>query len=294
MIPTRLAVLALALAACSTPRATVAHGLPARSGPYALEVVDGSGRPLPTFHHRGRTYVLGAQGERYLLRIRNLSGERIEVVASVDGRDVVDGRPAAFSKPGYLVEPWGAVTVEGFRLSTSAVAAFRFSSVDGSYAARMGDARDVGVIGVAVFPEAPRRVVVPEPYHQYGPSGGGAPGRAEADARAPSAPQAAAPEAPSEERAGAKRSADPRGRPGLGTGFGEEHRSEVVEVAFERASPTPAALLTVRYDDRRGLLALGIDVDGPRVGARDRWLRDDARPFRRDGFSEPPPGWYGR
>lgn len=297
MVRPRLAVLALALAACSTPRATAAHGLPVRSGPYTLEVVDGSGRQLPTFHHRGRTYVLGAHGERYLLRIRNLSGERIEVVASVDGRDVVDGRPAAVSKPGYLVEPWGEVTIEGFRLSTSAVAAFRFSSVHDSYAARMGDARDVGVIGVAVFPEAPRRVVVPEPYSPYHPYGSyedDALGRAEAAPRAPSAPRAAAPEAPSTGRAdGAKRSAE-LDRPGLGTGFGEERRSEVVEVAFERASATPAALLTVRYDDRRGLRALGIDVDGAQVSARDRWLRDGAQPFRRDGFSDPPPGWYGR
>ncbi len=286
---TRLAALAVALAACSTPRATPAHGLPARSGPYALEVVDGAGRTLPTFHHRGRTYVLGALGERYLLRIRNLSGDRIEVVASVDGRDVVDGRPASVAKPGYLVEPWGEVTIEGFRLSTSAVAAFRFSSVDDSYAARMGDARDVGVIGVAVFPEAPRRVVVPEPYpYPYRPHEDDALGRAEAAPRAPAA------EAPSSAQAeGARGARERSGRPGLGTGFGEERRSEVVEVAFERASATPAALLTVRYDDRRGLRALGIDVDGPRVGTRDRWLRDRASPFRSD-FSEPPPGWVRR
>jgi len=287
MVHPRLAALAVALAACSTPRATTAHGLPARSGPYTLEIVDPAGRMLPTFHHRGRTYVLGAHGERYLLRIRNHSGERIEVVASVDGRDVVDGRPAAVSKPGYLVEPWGEVTIEGFRLSTSAVAAFRFSSVDASYAARMGDARDVGVIGVAVFPEAPRRVVVPEPY-PYRPYDDDALGRAEA------APRAAAPEAPPSALAeGAKRSREKSSRPGLGTGFGEERRSEVVEVDFERASATPAALLTVRYDDRRGLRALGIDVDGPRVSTRDRWLREHASPFRGD-YSEPPPGWVGR
>ena len=65
-------------------------------------------------------------------------------------------------------------------------------------------------------------------------------------------------------------------------------------MAFERASATPAALLTVRYDDRRGLFALGIDVDGPRWGARDRWLRESAQPFRSEGYADPPPGWVGR
>lgn len=290
MVHARLAALAVALAACATPRPTPAHAIPARQGPYALEVVDEGGRPLPTFLHHGRTYVLGRHGARYMLRIRNQSPERVEVVASVDGRDVVDGKPASVAKRGYLVEPWGEVTIDGFRISTASVAAFRFSSVDASYAARMGDDRDVGTIGVAVFPELPRRVVVPEPYpapYDEDDFFAGAP-RAEA----PGSPPAAADS--SSGRADGARSAEKSHRPGLGTGFGEEHRSAVVEVPFERASSTPAALLTVRYDDRRGLVALGIDVDGPRVSARDRRLRQDAQPFRSDGFADPPPGWYGR
>ena len=290
----RTAVLAFALtlAACAAPDSAAAHGLPVRSGPYALEVVDATGRRLPTFEHRGRTYVLGAHGARYLLRIRNFTGERIEVVASVDGRDVVDGRPASVSKPGYLVEPWGEVVIDGFRLSARSVAAFRFGSVADSYAARMGDARDVGVIGVAVFSEAPRRAALPRPPLSA-PYEDGAVGRA-GGAGEGDASRAAAPAAALQDRAdGAARSAEGR-RPGLGTSFGEEHRSDVVEVAFERASATPAALLTVRYDDRRGLRALGIDVDGPRVSSRDRWLREHAQPFRGDGYAEPPPGWYGR
>jgi hypothetical protein len=55
-------------------------------------------------------------------------------------------------------------------------------------------------------------------------------------------------------------------------------------------------VLTVRYHDRQGLLALGIDVDGRRwAGGEDAWLREAAEPFRRSpGFSEPPPVWSGR
>jgi hypothetical protein len=290
--------LALAVAACA-PRTTLAH--PARTGPYSLELVDESGRALPTFHHRGRTYVLGAHGQRYLLRIRNETGGRIEVVASVDGRDVVDGRPASTAKPGYLVDPWGQVTIDGFRLSTEAVAAFRFSTVDQSYAARMGDARDVGVIGVAVFTEA-RPPVVQRPYPaprwrdgaadaELGEGGGASPGGPATSEAAPAAP---APGERGRSADKAARSAERRERPGLGTGFGEEHDSRVVEVAFERASSTPAAVVTLRYDDRRGLVALGIDVDGWRTASRDRRLRDAAQPFRQDGFAEPPPGWSGR
>jgi hypothetical protein len=287
MSHTRLAALAVALLACSTPRSTTAHDYPTRSGPYSLEAVDEAGRPLPTFQHRGRTYVLGTHGARYLLRIRNGTGRRIEVVASVDGRDVIDGKPSSASKPGYLVDAWGEVVIDGFRLSGDAVAAFRFSTVEQSYAAKMGDARDVGVIGAAIFPEAAPAVPYPAPYR---PEAGAGRGRdSEAAPAQPSAPSASG-----MDEGLASRGAEKRERPGLGTGFGEQHESHAVEVAFERASSRPAAVLTARYDDRKGLIALGIDVDGNRVSSRDRWLRDTAEPFRCDRFAEPPPGWNGR
>ena len=80
-------------------------------------------------------------------------------------------------------------------------------------------------------------------------------------------------------------------RPGLGTEFGEEHESRVVQTTFERASARPAAVLTFRYDDRDGLLALGIDVDGAGRRGDESWRRESASPFRADAFCEPPSGW---
>jgi hypothetical protein len=89
----------------------------------------------------------------------------------------------------------------------------------------------------------------------------------------------------------ASRSFRPVERPGLGTEFGEERDSPVRLVSFERASPRPDALLAVRYDDREGLLAAGVDVDGSRWARHDDvWLRSTAEPFR-GSFAEPPPGW---
>jgi hypothetical protein len=284
----RAHALALALAvttACTLPHRSEAAPL-ARSGPYTLQVVDEAGRPLPTFQHRGRTYVLGSLRQRYLLRIRNESGRRIEVVASVDGLDVVDGRPAGFEKRGYLVEAGGELTIDGFRLSEEAVAAFRFSSVPRSYAARQGDARDVGVIGAAIFPER----VEPAWALRDGPNGL----RAEDAAPAPGA--APAPEAPSMTgskpgRAPPSGEASAAGRPGLGTEFGEQHGSRIHTVEFERASAAPEAVIAVRYDDRAGLVRAGVDVDGARV-CEDARLRENADPFRRNvTFSVPPPGW---
>jgi hypothetical protein len=276
--------IAAALLACATARPALAH--PDRAAPYAVELVDEAGNSLPTFAHRGRTYVLGTLGERYLVRVRNRSGARTEVVVSVDGRDVIDGRPAAWDKRGYLVEARGEITIDGYRLSESSVAAFRFGSVPRSYASRMGDARDVGVIGVAVFPER-RTYSGPLPVPAPAPRRGGQPSDA-APGRAGEAESGPAPSsAPRGEGLADERRADRRG---LGTEFAEEHDSPVVQVSFERASSRPDAVLTVRYDDRQGLAALGID--GCRRMTRDeRWLRETAEPFRASAFAEPPAGW---
>ena len=55
---------------------------------------------------------------------------------------------------GYVIAPAGKVSVDGFRQSMDAVAAFRFGAVSESYANRKyGNTRNVGVIGIAIFHE---------------------------------------------------------------------------------------------------------------------------------------------
>jgi hypothetical protein len=268
----------LGLVACATPAS--GETLRREAAGYELEVlVDGV--PVPTFAHAGGTYLLGQLGDRYTLRVSNRTGRRVEAVVSVDGRDVLDGRPADVRKRGYLVPAWGTVDIDGWRLSTSKAAAFRFSTVPDSYAARTGNAREVGVIGVAVFPER----VQPRPWPSLPYSS-----RAESEDRAPA--PAAAPSAEAPARSGAGKMAERRR--GLGTEFGEEVDSAVHQVAFERANPTrPALVLGARYDDRAGLMALGIDVDGNGYGYDDAWVRQTARPFPvvQRGYASPPPGW---
>jgi len=318
----------LLLAADSCAASPLPNGSTAlrdRAAGYEMTVlVDGV--PVPTYMHDGSTYLLGRLGARYTLRVANHSERRIEAVVSVDGRDVIDGKPADFrGKRGYLVPAWGSVDIDGWRISQAEAAAFRFSSVSDSYAARTGSAREVGVIGVAVFPERyvpppivypPRRpLALPESSRRYeyeedeaqGSLGRGynAAPAASADAQAPrSAHKASAGDEPLSDDGGDRRaksaSADAlapakRSRPGLGTEYGEAVSSPIYEVAFVRAnSSRPAALLGARYNDREGLIAMGIPVDGtddPCAAEVD--LRRTADPFpatdRR--FAAPPPGW---
>jgi hypothetical protein len=100
----------------------------------------------------GRRLVAGVADSTYAIQIKNRSRSTLEVVASVDGLDVMDGATASYSKRGYLIEPGRTLDIDGFRTSHHRVAAFKFSSVANSYAnLRHGDSRNVGVIGLAVF-----------------------------------------------------------------------------------------------------------------------------------------------
>ena len=115
---------------------------------------DQSGRFLPGLVVGDRWFVVGEEGRRYAIELRNRSDVRLETVLSVDGLDVLDGRTASLRKRGYILPPRGRLVVEGFRQSTEAVAAFRFGPVRESYAhQKYGDTRNVGVIGVAIFNE---------------------------------------------------------------------------------------------------------------------------------------------
>ena len=119
-----------------------------------VEIRDEAGGLLPGLTVAGHWFVVGESGRRYAISVRNHSDSRLEVVLSVDGLDVIDGRPASYRKRGYIVEAGRRLVVEGFRRSRAAVAAFRFGSVSDSYANRKyGDTRNVGVIGIALFHE---------------------------------------------------------------------------------------------------------------------------------------------
>jgi hypothetical protein len=132
-------------------------------GGLRVRILDDRGRALPALRQHERVIGVGAPGERYSLVIENSTSTRYEVVASVDGLDVLDGEDASFEKRGYLVGAYSSVVIDGFRRSQAEVAAFRLGDVGRSYAASKGKARNVGVIGFAFFGER-RPVYQPSPW----------------------------------------------------------------------------------------------------------------------------------
>jgi hypothetical protein len=206
-----------------------------------------TGERIPVYSHRGRLYVPGTPGAKYSLLITNRTGERVLAVTSVDGVNVVTGETAAPGQSGYVLDPWGSVDIAGWRKSMGEVAAFVFTSLPDSYAARTDRPGNVGVIGVAVFREyqPPRRrpLDLQQPELLSGPR---------ADANAAEA-QSAAP-APDSTLGRSMLKREER----LGTGHGEREASPASQTVFRRASENPAELLSIYYDSRANLMARGI------------------------------------
>ena len=90
----------------------------------------------------------------YQLYIRNYSHDTdYEVVATVDGLDVLNGRPGSIRNAGYIVKAGDSLAIKGFRKNNSTEAAFIFSPLERAYSAHSayGDVRNAGMIGFAAF-----------------------------------------------------------------------------------------------------------------------------------------------
>jgi hypothetical protein len=129
------------------------RSVPAGGGAVNISIKDANGETLEAVHVGERTFVIGQAGQRYTIVLTNKTSHRFEAVTTVDGLDVVNGKDGGFDNRGYVLMPFATLEIEGFRQSANAVAAFRFAAVGESYAAQMGKARNVGVIGVALFSE---------------------------------------------------------------------------------------------------------------------------------------------
>jgi len=210
-----------------------------------------TGERAPVYHHQGRMYVAGTPGERYAVYVANRTSARIMTVVSVDGINAVTGETASPDQNGYVLGAHQSFEITGWRKSTSEVAAFYFTQLPDSYAARTDRPDNVGVIGVAVFREyqPPRPAVLPRPYAR---SDGAAREAESSAADATGAPAASAPGESTAER----RSLNRQER--IGTGHGERERSDVVYTQFRRATSYASETIAIYYDTRANLVARGI------------------------------------
>lgn len=227
------------------------------------------GRTLPVYRHGGRYYVAGRPGNEYLVRVRNRTAAEILAVVSVDGVNAVSGETAHWGQSGYVLAPHQRYDIRGWRKSPERTAAFYFTDLPDSYAARTGRPGHVGVIGVAVFhkkaepqarigrPASPRLQPFPAEDAGDSPYPAGSEPESAASEGGPAKSQSA-------DAAGARQEPLARERRSLGTGHGRSEASHVTMTRFERATPGPAELIAIHYDSHANLVAMGV-IRTPRV-----------------------------
>jgi hypothetical protein len=212
-----------------------------------------AGRELAVHWYEGQAYVVGQPGNEYQIVFRNRAHEDLLGVVSVDGVNVLSGETAHTQQSGYVVGRREKVDIRGWRKSMGEIAAFYFTSLGDSYAARTGRPDNVGVIGVALYKRKPSYVppiamqAAPEPY----PNASAAPKREMRDA-----PASAPPSAVSESSSAGRLYANPA--PPLGTGHGRREESQARFVNFERATSVPVETILIHYDSYPNLVARGI------------------------------------
>jgi hypothetical protein len=206
------------------------------------------------------------------LRIRNNSSNRILAVLSVDGLSIMNGKAASYDSGGYVLAPHSDIKIPGWSLSMNEVAKFYFSQFGKSYAAKMDQPLNVGVIAAAIFLEKynPYSLYPPSftfvsthptpnpPWEIYSVSSASVPSmtnRGEIEGSVKCCNMNVDPAAAS----GTISSAYFNSSPEVGTGFGDAAEFKVQNTYFTRQD-APCALLEALYDTREGLLQKGVDV----------------------------------
>jgi hypothetical protein len=213
-----------------------------------------SGTVLPTYRYRGEYWVAGRPGARYSIVIQNRRGQRVLAVTAVDGINVITGETGAWNQGGYVFDALESYEIAGWRKSDAEIAAFNFTGMGQSYAARTGRPANIGVIGVALFLERPLPVPKVESYVprlselSEDSAARAAQGSAAKPESAPSAPPLRS-EIQAQLNAPAEK---------LGTGHGARETSYVRTTQFDRLSSTPNEIIKIRYDSFENLVAMGV------------------------------------
>ena len=113
-----------------------------------------NGRACKEYTHKGMSFIEARSGTNYTVKIKNDNPYRVMAVLSVDGLDVVTGKPAEETNTGYIIDAYSSLDVKGYRISDDNSASFIFTSKGKSYVQQAkSNATNAGVIGLRTFKE---------------------------------------------------------------------------------------------------------------------------------------------
>lgn len=239
-------VFAISFPAQSNDRGKPIVSPPVRSG-FDVEVLV-NGYSLENYFARGLRYVEARKGEEYELRVRNPFGVRVAVALFVDGLNTIDARRTSADKAvKWVIEPYGTLIISGWQMSDSRARRFYFTSEEDSYARKIGQPADFGVI-TAVFFREKRNYVIQKPRILKDDDIS-----AERDRK----------ESPQSNKSSSAGAADstaccpPKREEQAATGIGRDVRHDVewIDMKLEERS---SGSVTIRYEYRNALVRMGI------------------------------------
>jgi hypothetical protein len=235
-------------------------------------------KPIKEYYHEGNTFIEGRNGSEYIIRVHNHGSRSTEAIISVDGINIINGKDASDSSPGYLIRAYQTLDIPCWKVNGSEGAKFCFGTKEHSYSAEIGKGTDnTGVIGVRAFYEKLYYPVytttVTSSFNNS--SLGGSSLRA-ASASSESTPRGIGLSVNNASPIGSnvnnvqmcsssisdlgQNSLDSE-EVGLGTSFGESVKWSTYEVPFTRDSNAAPITLILYYDTRKNLERRGIKLD---------------------------------
>jgi hypothetical protein len=259
------------------PEESTVESVVAENGFSVDVLVDG--RTLAEYAARGRRYVEALENAEYEVRIHNPTGSRVAVALSVDGLNSIDARhTSAWDAHKWVIEPYGTIHVRGWQMSGENARRFYFTTERDSYAAKLGQASNLGLITAVFFRERRPVTIMPITPDQSRP-----PYETENRTDERSAPKSMGDTTARSEggRDAAKSRSVPSSPPpddeSAATGIGRSVRNDVQWIKMDLDS-RPAGEIVIRYEYRAALVRLGIiPRDYPRPNVLDR--RERAQGF---------------
>ena len=100
---------------------------------YELLIKPLGRNPADEYYHNNSSWIEGREGNSYTIDIRNNTYNRVLFVISVDGLDIIEGKPAGLNSQGYIVNANSVCSIPGWKLTNTAAAEFFFSRSRDSY-----------------------------------------------------------------------------------------------------------------------------------------------------------------
>jgi len=85
------------------------------NGDVGMSIIDDNNNKWSLFKQDDEINMSGEAGKNYQLYYVNYSRNTYEIVATVDGLDVINGKAGSLNNNGYILRPYSTLSIKGFR-----------------------------------------------------------------------------------------------------------------------------------------------------------------------------------